>query len=71
MAGQTQIYYNSLCYELYLITICIDTCPNKDGEEILKNTFSELLKSIIDMSPSKELVEAIAEGGLYLLKETK
>ena len=32
LAGESQLYYNSLYYELYVVKICIDTCPNDSKE---------------------------------------
>lgn len=71
LAGESQLYYNSLYYELYVVKICIDTCPNdsKEGQEILINTFKGIAASITEMSPSPELLSALADGAIYLLKE--
>ncbi|KAM3137410.1 hypothetical protein pb186bvf_010590, partial [Paramecium bursaria] len=73
LAGESQLYYNSLYYELYVVKICIDTCPNdsKEGQEILINTFKGIAASITEMSPSPELLSALADGAIYLLKENQ
>ncbi|KAM3127864.1 hypothetical protein pb186bvf_020054 [Paramecium bursaria] len=71
--GENKIYYNSLYYEASIIKYCIDSCPtdSKEYQEILIKTFKGILNSISQMSPSSDMLSAIAQGANYLIKDSQ
>ncbi|KAM3133641.1 hypothetical protein pb186bvf_014328 [Paramecium bursaria] len=66
-------YSNSIIYEYTVIRMCIDTCPtnSQKGQEILINSFKGVISSIIQMSPSTELLKSLGEGALYIFNENQ
>ncbi|KAM3147505.1 hypothetical protein pb186bvf_000312 [Paramecium bursaria] len=69
--GGEQLYYNSISYELFIIKICIETCPtnSEEGKEVLLNIISGIQASLEELST--DLLTALAQGGLYAYKEIK
>ncbi|KAM3147532.1 hypothetical protein pb186bvf_000339 [Paramecium bursaria] len=69
--GGEQLYYNSIQYELFIIKICIETCPtnSEEGKEVMLNIISGIQASLEELST--DLLTALAQGGLYAYKEIK
>ncbi|KAM3137493.1 hypothetical protein pb186bvf_010466 [Paramecium bursaria] len=68
---QQNSYQNSIYYQQTLISMCIDTCPtdSQQGQEVLMSTFSGILSSITDMTPTTDLLQALGNGALFLAQE--
>ncbi|CAD8111280.1 unnamed protein product [Paramecium sonneborni] len=68
---QAHVWKTGIEFEVKIMKIMIMNSQTNttEGQDLLIDTFKEVAKSIISLSPSEDLLSKIIDGGKYLLKK--